>query len=188
MDVYCTYFDHCVHCAQWTSNERTLCVMCPLRPLSLLNVYCAQWTFNVSIVSIVFITLIMLIGCNQPKRNLQQIDVKRVCLLWTIKWTQWTSILSIGHVHWSPIMNTLCLLCPLVTNGHFQHFGTWPMDGSMDAHWTFIGHGHCTQCDECTQWAPPTVLVALLPKSDLCGWTGTVFWGRIISLKFPGKR
>ena len=163
MDVYCAYFDLCVHYAQWTSNERTLCVMCPLRPLSLLNVYCAQWTFNVSIVSIVFITLIMLIGCNQPKRNLQQIDVKRVCLLWTIKWTQWTSILSIEHVHWSPIMNTLCLLCPLVTNGHFQHFGTWPMDGSMDAHWTFIGHGHCTQCDECTQWAPPTVLVALLP-------------------------
>ena len=164
MDVYCAYFDECVHCTQWTSNERTLCVMCPLRPQSLLNVYCAQWTFNVSIVSIVFITLIMLIGCNQPKRNLQQIDVKRVCLLWTIKWTQWTSILSIGHVHWSPIMNTLCLLCPLVTNGHFQHFGTWPMDGSMDAHWTFIGHGHCTQRDECTQWTPPTVLVALLPK------------------------
>ena len=105
----------------------------------------------------------MLIGCHQPKRTLQQIDVRWVCLLWIIKWTQWTSILSIGHVYWSLKMNTLCLLCPLVTNGHFQHFGTWPMDGSMDAHWTFIGHGHCTQRDECTQWAPPTILVALLP-------------------------
>ena len=149
-----------VYCVQWMSIVLGL-------GLGLLNVncvYCVHCVYWMSIVSIVFITLIMLIGCHQPKRNLQQIDVKRVCLLWTIKWTQWTSILSIGHVHWSLKMNTLCLLCPLVTNGHFQHFGTWPMDGSMDAHWTFIGHGHCTQCDECTQWAPPTVLVALLPR------------------------
>ena len=112
-----------VHCTQLTSivhNKRKLCTLCPLGtmnvycdqwtyivsnvtlcPLCTINVHCDQWTFIVSIVFIVSIIPIMLIGRNQPKCNLQPIDVVWVCPLWTLKWTQWTSIVSIGHVHWS---------------------------------------------------------------------------------------
>ena len=95
--------EYSVHCTQLTAivhNKHNLCTLCPLGtmnvycdqwtyivsnvtlcPLCTINVHCDQWTFIVSIVFIVSIIPIMLIGRNQPKCNLQPIDVVWVCPL-----------------------------------------------------------------------------------------------------------
>ena len=87
-----TYRVHCVQCVYCRQCTLLLCLFWSLCPLCTMNVQCDQWTFIVSIVFIVSIIPIMLIGRNQPKCNLQPIDVVWVCPLWTLKWTQWTSI------------------------------------------------------------------------------------------------
>ena len=118
-----TQWTHCVHCFQ--------CVHRIQRTLSgrRMVVHCAM-VFNVSIAHNGHSMDVHCVHWTRPTRrtdstNYSAMIVSRMIVLMnTIKWTQWTSIVSnvsmaMGHVHW---IDTACLHCLLITNGHHRQF------------------------------------------------------------------
>jgi hypothetical protein len=87
--------------------------------------------------SIVFIRLVLILR-NQPKRNLQRIDVLRVCLLWLVNNKMDT--MDIYCVHWTcPLatkVKTLCLIddvCQKLTFSTVWYMSNGrPLDYVMD--------------------------------------------------------
>ena len=158
-NVYCAYFDHCVHCAQWTYIVRDVttaspilikCLLCSMNVQCVYCVHCVHYTYHAQWTTPTK---------TQPSTNRCRVGVSIV--------DNKMETMDIYFVHWT---------CPLVTkNEHTVSIGDqwtfstfWYMANgrSMDAHWSSIGHGHCTQRDECTQWTTPAILVALLPAEE----------------------
>ena len=67
----------------------------------------------------------------------------------TLKWTQWTPTVSIGHVHYVHWMDTMCPLFPLDINGHVSHFDDVQWTSIVSIQWTQCVHWMVTLCPLC---------------------------------------